>query len=37
MKKKINEIFQNQPDIQEIKTKLLILEFELSEDTDSDY
>ncbi|ESQ30876.1 hypothetical protein EUTSA_v10012391mg, partial [Eutrema salsugineum] len=37
MKKKINEIFQDQPDIQEKLTKLLISESEISEETDSDY
>ena len=36
MKKKINEIFQNQPDIQEKLTKLLISESEISEESSSD-
>ncbi|ESQ33307.1 hypothetical protein EUTSA_v10005523mg, partial [Eutrema salsugineum] len=37
MKKKINEIFQDQPDIQEKLSKLLLSESESSEDSDNEY
>lgn len=37
MKKKINEIFQDQSDIQEKLTKLLLSESEFSEESESNY